>query len=70
MSAMPLMLRALTDGYVDSVWEEGGQICAKLIPSDTLEVQLWIDKYTLEPVHAQLISGERVAVYADISNWV
>ena len=70
MSAMPLMLQALKNGYVDSVWEEDGQLCALIVPSDSLEVQLWVDKYSLEPVHAQLISEGRVAVYADIKNWV
>lgn len=69
MSALPLLLEAVALGYVDTVWEEDGQIAALIVPSDTLQVELRLDKFTLEPVHAELISEGRVRVFADIENW-
>ena len=69
MSALPLLLDALENGYVDTIWEEDGQIAALIVPSDTLKAELRLDKYTLEPVHVELLSGDRVRIFADIENW-
>lgn len=69
MSALPLLIDTIKEGYIDTVWEEGGQYAALIVPSDTLSVQLWLDKYTLEPVHAEFISDGKVRIFADISNW-
>jgi len=69
MSALPLLIETIKEGYIDTVWEEGGQYAALIVPSDTLSVQLWMDKYTMEPVHAEFISDGKVRIFADIENW-
>ena len=69
MSALPVMVEALRSGYLDSAWEEQGQYAALLIPSDNMNVQVNLDKYTMSPVYAELISDGRVAVFMQISDW-
>lgn len=69
MSALAIMVDALRDGYLDSVWEEGDVLSALFIPSDELGVELRLDKYTLTPIGAEISSGGRVRVFAEIENW-
>ncbi|MGI5976670.1 MAG: hypothetical protein ACOX68_03090 [Candidatus Limivicinus sp.] len=69
VSALPLLEDAVCSSYIDSVWEENGEIVEMLIPSDNLSIELHFDKYTMTPVHAEFISGGRVRVFADIKNW-
>lgn len=70
MSALPVLMDALRNGYVDSVWEENGRYAALIVPSDTLNVQIHLDKYTMCPVYAELVSDGRVSVFIHIADWV
>lgn len=70
MSALPVLIEAVKTGYVDSVWEENGQYAALIVPSDNLNVQLNLDKYTMRPVYAELVSDGRVTVFISITDWV
>lgn len=70
MSALPVLIEAVKTGYVDSVWEEDGQYAALIVPSDNMKVQLNLDKYTMRPVYAELVSDGRVTVFISISDWV
>lgn len=70
MSALPLLVNAMKNGYIDSVWEENGEYAALIIPDDHMNVQLHLDKYTMRPVYAELISDGRVSVFVSIKNWV
>lgn len=69
MSALPMMIDGIANGYTESVWEENGEIVAHIEATDALSVQLRLDKYTLTPLAAELISGEKVKVFVNISNW-
>ena len=69
MSALPLLLEAMKTAYVDSCWEEAGEYAAMLIPSDHMSIQLNLDKYTLCPVYAELISDGRVTVFVRFLDW-
>lgn len=69
MSSLPLLVNAMKNGFIDSAWEEGGEYCADIIASDELTAQIRLDKYTLKPTHAELISEGRVKVFADIKDW-
>lgn len=69
MSALPMLIDGLRDGYIGSVWEESGEIAACVEASDELSIQIHIDKYTLAPLYAELISGGEVKVFANISGW-
>lgn len=70
MSALPLLIDAVKSGYIDSVWEENGECAALIIPDDHLNVQLHLDKYTMRPVYAELISDGKVSVFINIRDWV
>jgi len=69
MSALPMMMDGIRNGYADSVWEENGEIVAHIEATDDLSIQLRLDKYTLTPICAELISGEKVKVFVNIDNW-
>lgn len=69
MTALPTLISALRDGYVDSVWEEKGEYAALLVPSDNMNVQINLDKYTMRPVYAELVSDGRVSVFIHITDW-
>ena len=70
MSALPLLVEAMKSGYIDSVREENGEYAALIIPDDHLNVQLHLDKYTMRPVYAELISDGKVSVFINIRDWV
>lgn len=69
MSSLPLLLDAMKNGFIESAWEENGEYCADIIASDELSVQLRLDKYTLTPTHAELISEGRVKVFTDLRDF-
>ena len=70
MSALPRLVDAVKKGYIDSVWEENGEYAALIIPDDHTNVQLHLDKYTMRPVYAELISDGKVSVFISIKDWV
>lgn len=69
MSALPILVDAMRTGYLDSAWEEDEELVAIFIPSDELSVEVRFDRYTKLPVSAELASGGRVRVFAEISGW-
>lgn len=69
MSALPMMIDGIRNGYADSVWEENGEIIAHIEATDELSIQLRLDKYTLTPLGAELISEEKVKVFVNIDSW-
>jgi len=69
MSALPMLVESIKNGYIDSVWEEKGEYAALIVPSDHMNVQLHLDKYTMCPVYAELVSDGRVAAFIHIRDW-
>ncbi len=69
LSALPILVDAMRGAYIDSAWEEGEELVAVFIPSDELSAEVHFDKYTKLPVSAELASGGRVRVFAEISGW-
>jgi len=69
VSALPVLVEAIKNGYIDSVWEEKGEYAALIVPSDHMNVQLHLDKYTMCPVYAELVSDGRVAAFIHIRDW-
>ena len=69
MSALPMLIDGVKEGFPDSVWEENGEIAAHIEATDELSVQLRLDKYSLTPVSAELISDEQVKVFVNITDW-
>ena len=69
MSAMPLLIRAMKSGHLDSFWAEDGKSVYQLIPDDNIICTVWFSPEDMLPVRAELISEGRVTLYADISDW-
>ncbi len=44
ISAAPVALDTLTDGYLSSSWTENGNLAVKLIRDDTVTVTVWFDE--------------------------
>ena len=68
MSALPVMMRALKSGHLDSYWTEDGKTVLRLIPDDEYICTVWFgDEMT--PLRAELQSDGRVVVFAQLSDW-
>lgn len=68
MSSLPVLADALRHAHLDSHWEEDGITVLQLQPEDALKCRVWLDD-GMCPVRAELISGERVTVYIEITDW-
>ena len=69
LSSLPVLLRAMRVGHVDSVWEEDGKTVVSLEPDDELKCSVWFEKGSMRPLRAELITDGRVTVYVDIADW-
>ena len=69
LSSLPVLLRAMRIGHVDSVWEEDGKTVVSLEPDDGLKCSVWFEKGSMRPLRAELITDGRVTVYIDITDW-
>ena len=67
LSSLPVMLRALRMGHLDSVWEEDGKRAAVFEPDDELRCTVWFGKSDMHPMRAELITDGRVTVYIELS---
>ncbi len=69
LSAMPVLVRALREGHVDSAWEEDGKHTVQLESADGLRCTVWFEPEGMTPLRAELISDGRVTVVLEIRDW-
>lgn len=69
MSALPALVRAMQTGHLESIRSENDRTVVELKPDDHLTVTVWLEEDTMTPVHAEIASGGRVAVYCDLRDW-
>ena len=69
LSSLPMMLRAMRTGHVDSVWEEDGKLVVMLESDDALRCCVWFSTEEMRPLRAEISRDGRVTVYLDISDW-
>ena len=69
LSSLPVLVRAMRVGHVDSVWEEDGKTVCSFEPDDLLRCTVWFEKGSMRPMRAELITDGRVTVYLEISDW-
>lgn len=69
VNALPLIVKALVSGHLDSCGKDGDELIWYLIPCDGMSVEVHLCGEPLKPVHAELISGGRVRVFCDITDW-
>ena len=68
-SALPMLVEALRRGHPDAYWQEDGGDAVRLILDDQLSADVRFSGDAGLPVHAQLISGDRVCVRCEIEDW-
>lgn len=68
MSALPLLVRSMTDAHVDITWREGDMIAARLVPSDDMLVTLWLSN-ELVPLNAEISYKEQTVIFIEINDW-
>lgn len=68
MSALPLLVRAMTDAHIDIIWREDDMIAARLVPSDDMLVTLWLSS-ELVPLNAEISYKEQTVIFIDINDW-
>lgn len=68
MSALPLLVRSMTDAHVDITWREDDMIAARLVPSDDLTVTLWLSN-ELVPLNAEISYKEQTVIFIEINDW-
>ena len=69
VSALPVMLHAMAEGYTELLWWEGGYIAARLYAGETSACTVWIDGDTLTPVAAEISSAGVTVVTCRFSDW-
>ena len=70
LSAMPIIMQALTEGHAMRIWPErdGEQemLCAEVYVSESDCAKLWFDRENCNFVHAELVSDGRAVVKCEI----
>ena len=69
MSSLPVLVQAMKSGHLDSYGEEYGLYVCRLEPNDEYRVAVWFEPDGMVPQLAELESGGRVTVIAEISVW-
>ncbi|MBQ7895676.1 MAG: hypothetical protein IJ364_03855 [Oscillospiraceae bacterium] len=69
LSALPLFVSSLQTGYLDSVRSESDYYVYGLVPDDNSTVEVWFEKDSMVPVHAEISSEGIVRVFCDIESW-
>ena len=69
MGALPLLVRALRQGSVDSVWKEDGELAVKLVPEDDVDVTVLFDS-EMKPTCAEIAHEGRAVLFVKISTFL
>ena len=68
MGALPLLVRAMRQGSVDSVWKEGGELAVKLVPEDDVDVTVLFDG-EMKPTCAEIAHEGKTVLFIEISDF-
>ena len=68
MAALPLLVRALREGMLDSVWTEDGNCAVLLVPGDGVSVTVLFDG-DMKPSYAELTQDGKTALFVDITEF-
>lgn len=69
MSALPLLVRALCSGHLESCRREQDMSVWELIPEDGTSVSVWLEEGPLVPVKAEIYLEGRLWASCLIENW-
>ena len=68
MGALPLLLRALREGALDSAWREDGCLAVRLVPEDEIGVTVLFDA-DMRPDRAEIDSGGKTVLFVDVTEF-
>ena len=68
MGALPLLLRTLRHGAVDSVWTEDGCPAVRLVPEDGIGVTVLFDS-DMVPTHAEIDREGVTLLFVDVTDF-
>ena len=69
MSAMPMMLDTLANGYVELLWWEDERIAARLFVGETSALTVWLDGESLTPQAAEFAREGKTLITCRITGW-
>ena len=69
MSALPVMLDAMANAYVELLWWDGDYIAARLYVGETSVLTLWLDGQTCAPVAMEVASEGRTVIKGILTGW-
>ncbi|MBR0039994.1 MAG: hypothetical protein IJP64_01290 [Oscillospiraceae bacterium] len=65
MGALPLLMRALRDGALDSAWKESGNLAVSLRPEDGVELTVLFDA-GMKPDYAEITHEGKAVLFIEI----
>ena len=68
MGALPLLLRALRDGALDSAWTEDGRCAVRLVPEDGIAVTVLFDE-DMVPEYAEIEREGKTLYFIDVAEF-
>ncbi|MBR0207265.1 MAG: hypothetical protein IJQ43_00030 [Oscillospiraceae bacterium] len=68
MGALPLLLRALREGALDSAWKEEGCPAVRLVPEDGVGVTVLFDA-DMTPTYAEIDRGGKTFLFVDVTDF-
>lgn len=66
MAALPLLVRALREGMLDSAWTEDGNCAVLLVPKDGVSVTVLFDE-EMKPSYAELTQDGKTQLFIDVT---
>ena len=70
MSSLPLIVKAMKTGYVRNISREKDVLAVEVTPEDGYRCTLRFSQKDMRPLSAQLVSGNRVTVHLEFSDWM
>ena len=58
----------MSDAHIDITWREDDMIAARLVPSEDMNVTLWLSD-ELVPLNAEISYKEQTVIFIEISDW-
>lgn len=69
VNALPIIVRAMRTGQLDSVASVDGVTVWYIVPEDGMTVALWMSEEGTVPLRAELVSDGRVRLFCEIHDW-
>ncbi len=69
VSAIPVILMAMTDGYVELLWREGSYLTARLYAGESSACTVWLDEETRTPVSAEISNDGKTVIACRFTAW-